>query len=221
MSSRRHGGCRTGLWTTSSRTQVVSGRRSRRCLVATQLSQNTSAWTLRLREESHERGAVLQAAREMAARWVQCHTLHNTLRNSYSDWWWRVESTHSWCAERDLKPLECKAIIVPHRIIPSWYTGRWWVGCYIWYSEEGTGRVPSPPRPLLAVPNVTAHPSTTSVPITVLRYIDPLLCGFNVPVKGLIYSKRCKCVAYVSLKSDNEVVNCPFFYNAVSVCKFR
>jgi len=19
-------------------------------------------------------------------------------------------------------------------------TGRWWVGCYIWYSEEGTGR---------------------------------------------------------------------------------
>ena len=22
----------------------------------------------------------------------------------------------------------------------NWYTGRWWVGCYIWYSEEGTGR---------------------------------------------------------------------------------
>jgi len=31
------------------------------------------------------------------------------------------------------------------------------VGCYICYSEEGTGRgpSPSPPRPLLAVPNVT------------------------------------------------------------------
>jgi len=27
---------------------------------------------------------------------------------------------------------------------------------------------PSPPRPLLAVPNVTAHPSTASVPITVI-----------------------------------------------------
>jgi len=52
-------------------------------------------------------------------------------------------------------------------------------GCYIWYSEEGTGWGRSPPRPLLAVPNVTAHPSTASVPITVL------LCGFNVPVKGL------------------------------------
>jgi len=21
-----------------------------------------------------------------------------------------------------------------------WYTDRWWVGCYIWYSEEGPGR---------------------------------------------------------------------------------
>ena len=66
----------------------------------------------------------------------------------------------------------------------SWYTGRWWVGCYIWYSEEGLG---SPLRPLLAVPNVTAHPSTASVPITVLLYSSLLLCGFNVPIKGLIY----------------------------------
>jgi len=33
---------------------------------------------------------------------------------------------------------------------------------------EGTERDCSPPRPLLAVPNVTAHPSTASVPITVL-----------------------------------------------------
>jgi len=49
--------------------------------------------------------------------------------------------------------------------------------------ETRQGR--SPPRPLLAVPNVTAHPSTSSVPITVLLYNCPLLCGFNVPVKGL------------------------------------
>jgi len=32
------------------------------------------------------------------------------------------------------------------------------VGCYVWYSEEG----PAPPSPLLAVPNVTAHPSTAA-----------------------------------------------------------
>jgi len=48
--------------------------------------------------------------------------------------------------------------------LTDWYTGRWWVGRYIWYSEEGTGRGPSPLRPLLAVQNVTAHPSTASVP---------------------------------------------------------
>ena len=29
----------------------------------------------------------------------------------------------------------------------DWYTGRWWVGCYIWYIEEGTGLGRSPPRP--------------------------------------------------------------------------
>ena len=73
-----------------------------------------------------------------------------------------------------------------HQTIRSWYTGHWWVGCYIWYSEEeGTGRAAAPPSPLLAVPNVTAHPSTASVPITVLLYDGPLLCGFNVAIKGL------------------------------------
>jgi len=41
------------------------------------------------------------------------------------------------------------------------------------------------PSPLLAVPNVTTHPSTASVPITVLLYDGPLLCGFNVVIKGL------------------------------------
>ena len=46
----------------------------------------------------------------------------------------------------------------------DWYTGRWWVGCYIWYSVEGPGRAAAPPSPHIAVPNVTAHPSTASVP---------------------------------------------------------
>jgi len=60
------------------------------------------------------------------------------------------------------------------------------VGCYIWYSEEGTGQGRSPPRPLLAVPNVTAHPSTASVPITVLLYNGPLLCGFSVKLSLIL-----------------------------------
>jgi len=49
----------------------------------------------------------------------------------------------------------------------DWYTGRWWVSCYIWYSEEGPGRAAAHPSPLLTVPNVTAHPSTASVPTIV------------------------------------------------------
>jgi len=56
------------------------------------------------------------------------------------------------------------------------------VGCYIWYSEEGPGRAPGPPSLLLAVRNVTAYPSTASVPITVLLYDGPLLCCFNVAI---------------------------------------
>ena len=59
------------------------------------------------------------------------------------------------------------------------------VGCYIWYSEEGPGRAAALPSPLIAVPSVTAHPSTATVPITVLLYDGLLLCGFNVAIKGL------------------------------------
>ena len=42
------------------------------------------------------------------------------------------------------------------------------------------------PSTLLTVPNVTTHPSTASVLITVLLYGGSLLCGFNVAIKGLI-----------------------------------
>ena len=41
------------------------------------------------------------------------------------------------------------------------------------------------PSPFFAAPNVTARPSTVSVPISVLLYDGPLLCGFNVTSKGL------------------------------------
>jgi len=33
----------------------------------------------------------------------------------------------------------------------DWYTGRWWVDCYIWYSEEGPVQAVAPPSPLLTV----------------------------------------------------------------------
>jgi len=90
-----------------------------------------------------------------------------------------------------------KAIIVPHWILRSLYTGHWWVGCYTWYSEKSPVTLCTVRRslgglqlsPILAVANVTAHPSTASVPVTVLLYDGPLLCGFNVAINGLILPK--------------------------------
>jgi len=40
------------------------------------------------------------------------------------------------------------------------------------------------PWPLLAVPIVTAHPLMAGVPITVLLYNCPLLCGFYMTMQG-------------------------------------
>jgi len=68
--------------------------------------------------------------------------------------------------------------------------------------QGGTGQGHSPPRPLLAVPNVTAHPSMTSVPVTVLLYNGPLncvvtptssltLCVCDIIVLCCVYSRHC------------------------------
>jgi len=73
------------------------------------------------------------------------------------------------------------------------------MGSYIWYSEEKTGRECSLPSPLLAVPNVTAHSSTVSVPITAVQY-SMLLCDFNLPIKGLIFRVRSR---YYSERFEN------------------
>jgi len=98
-----------------------------------------------------------------------------------------VRFFYLWNTSLLLSLLTPNAIIVPHWIIRSWYTGRWWVGCYIWYSQEGPGRAAASPSPLLAVPNVAAHPSTASVPTTVLLCNGLLLCGFNVTIEGLSF----------------------------------
>jgi len=54
--------------------------------------------------------------------------------------------------------------------------------------REGAWAGCGPSQSLLAVPNVTAYPSTTNVPITVLLYDGQfkLPCGFNVAIKELI-----------------------------------
>jgi len=63
---------------------------------------------------------------------------------------------------------------------------------------------PQPAQVPLAVPNVTAHPSTASVcvcvSITVLLYNGPSLCGFNVPIKGLTVCSFAAFFAKISLQ---------------------
>jgi len=54
--------------------------------------------------------------------------------------------------------------------------------------------------PIFAVPNVTAHPSTASVPITVLLSNGPVLCGFNVPIKGLTTNRSMRLVFFCLYK---------------------
>ena len=64
------------------------------------------------------------------------------------------------------KTAEQRTVINTATLHGNWYTGRWWVGCYISYSDRSgsTERGRSPPRALLVVPNVTIHPSMASVP---------------------------------------------------------
>jgi len=79
------------------------------------------------------------------------------------------------CTNDNLTLYSAKAIILPRRMIWSWYSG-----CCC---KKRTVRSRSSPRPLLAVPNVTAHPSTASTNHRML-YSGRFLCGFNVPIKG-------------------------------------
>ena len=85
-----------------------------------------------------------------------------------------------------------KAIIMVHWIIRSWYTGHWWVRCYIWYIEEAPGQTAAPLSPLLVVPNVTAYPSMASVLITVLLYDGPLPCSLYVKLVIIFLSQNCR-----------------------------
>jgi len=61
---------------------------------------------------------------------------------------------------------------------------------------------------LAAVPNVIAHPSAASEPITVLLYTGPLLCCLNVPIKGLKKNSHTSAIDVSTYKSINfEIVD--------------
>jgi len=60
-----------------------------------------------------------------------------------------------------IKTVEQRAITQEYG---DWYTDRWWVGCYIWYSDEGPGWTGAPPSPLVAVPILLPHVDAHSTP---------------------------------------------------------
>jgi len=82
----------------------------------------------------------------------------------------------------ELTLYRAKAVILLHRIKL--------VHCLLmggtFGTQRGNGWGHRPPRPLLTVPNVTAHPSRASVPITILLYNCLLLRGLTCPLKGKI-----------------------------------
>ena len=78
-----------------------------------------------------------------------------------------------------LKP-QSNGPLYSNTVIGTPYTHRWWADCYIWYSEEGPGLAGDPPSPLIALPHVTAHPSTSSVPTS---YCSMWHCFCTVKVK--------------------------------------
>jgi len=96
----------------------------------------------------------------------------------------------------------------------------------MWYSEEGPGRAAAPPSPLLTVPNVTAknmNDQYTNQCIANLLSDGPLLCGFNVAIKGLIlhcsqtksYIRIRKLILFLS---RSEMLDRDFATGGVSVC---
>ena len=71
-----------------------------------------------------------------------------------------ITHTYLHCKFMTLNPLQCKGnySATSNNSLWNWYIGRWWMSCYIRYSEKGTGRGRSPSRPVLAVPKCNSPP---------------------------------------------------------------
>jgi len=126
------------------------------CVRRTGLSVGSVYWTF---SEFWQRGRL--AARLlhtiMYSLWSSCPRAvnvkvqyHNFLRikkfnvRCLKTW---VQSLHNRtrtlpCTTTTFNPLEFRGnySATSNNNIWNWRIGRWWVGCYIWYSEEGTGR---------------------------------------------------------------------------------
>ena len=73
-----------------------------------------------------------------------------------------------WHGGADLRSAPCaKFYTGDHHTVTGTLAVDGWAVTFGTARRGPAGRTAAPPRPLLAVPNVTAHPSTASVPVTV------------------------------------------------------
>jgi len=112
-----------------------------------------------------------------------------------------------------------KAIIVPHPIIWSWYTGR--LLHLVQQGGDWAGPQPAQSPPRCTKCNGNSPPINASV--SSYYYIGPLLCGFNVPNKGLNYPRILISDLYVDKKEwrtekKNSDSSCTCHVQAVRFC---
>jgi len=78
-----------------------------------------------------------------------------------------------------------------------------WVGCYIWYNKEEPGRA-APPGPLLAIPNVTAHPINGQCTNHCIAVWWSVACGFNVAFKEIRQHGHVKAEERKVVKAEHD-----------------
>jgi len=117
--------------------------------------------------------------------------------------WWTVwsDATVMFTVDGHIKTAEQRTIVQQY---DDWYTDCWWVGCYIWYSEEWPGWAVAPPSTLLAVPKVTAYPSVASVPTSYY-----LMWHYNqLPLNSRgLRMYVCMCVGFILWRARRVLEN--------------
>ena len=99
--------------------------------------------------------------------WVQASSKQEHSTSTVWDGNWRQSATyglaHNFNPLTSTSKLHINGLLHSNTAIGTLAVDGW-AGTASRYSEEGPGRAGAPPSPLFAVPNVTAHPSTASVP---------------------------------------------------------
>jgi len=178
-----------------------------------------------------DRSTAADLLRGTCCRQPVSHSVFPFLKNTFSvmsniylvnDSCWMLPLYHYWVmltskASRvlinplmgTLKP-QSNGPLYSNMVISTLAVDGWAVTFGFWYSEEGRGRAAAPPSPLLAVPNVTAHPPTASVPTSFIR------CGTIITSAR----ERVKGVLLVLQHPGPHLWGCPQFVGSGEKCLY-